>query len=95
MEQNLAAIKGEAPSRQHRLALLAGSEPLGNAVDEPRVLRELAGNSRNPIVNRLAADWQQNSAMMGPPDERCLAGQDSYASLFCGWRVFDIWMRIQ
>ena len=34
MEQHLAPIKGEAPSRQYRLALLSGSEPFGNAVDE-------------------------------------------------------------
>ena len=34
MQEDLAAIQGEAPGRQHRLPLLAGTQSLGDAVDE-------------------------------------------------------------
>jgi hypothetical protein len=36
MQQHAAAIDRVAPGRQHRFALRARSQPLGNAVDEQR-----------------------------------------------------------
>jgi len=34
VEKHLAAVEGEAPGCEHRLAFLARTDPLGDAVDE-------------------------------------------------------------
>ena len=59
VEEHLAAVDGEAPRRQHRLAPLPGADPLGDPVDEQVgdvVLGEVAGLEGLVVLPQLLAD---------------------------------------
>jgi hypothetical protein len=72
VEQHLAAVEGEAPSGQHRLASLARTDPLGDAVDEQIrdvVLGEIAALEGLVVLPELLADLRD-----GGPREQQPAG---------------------
>jgi hypothetical protein len=59
VEEDLAAVEGEAPGGQHRLAPLARPDPLGDPIDEQvrdLVLGEIAALEGLIILPELLAD---------------------------------------
>ena len=68
-KQHLAAVLADAPGGDHRLARLAGAQPLGDAVDievDDRVLRQVALRERLVFRPQPLADLAHRRARQQP-----------------------------
>jgi hypothetical protein len=77
VEEHLAAVDGEAPGGQHRLAPLPGPDPLGDAVDEQVgdvILGEIAALEGLIVLPELLADLGDRGLRQQQPPGLVLEG---------------------